>query len=370
MAATDALRTLALTVGLTLGLTLGSAAPVDADERVTASTHVYTDDDRLTVVHPAVRASVDIDPETRVDAAYEADIISAATIDVRTSASVRPFQETRHGGRAALTRALARTVSLGGGYGFSYTPDYQSHSGQLRLQVEDDSRIHMVTIGLQGAHNAIGRVGDPSPEGELVSLGLGATWAVVLARWLVVDASLALEWRSGYQENPYRFVAIHGPGQQRVFVPEAVPDERTRGAASLRLRAALTDEVFARASYRFHADDWGIAGHTVRLEATYAPLPELSFTVAGRILVQRAASFYSGHYESRGVPLLRTRDRELAAAAMGGGGIHARWRFLRVDEVELSVGARVEVLHYRYFDTPLLPERNALVTGLTLLGET
>ena len=86
--------------------------------------------------------------------------------------------------------------------------------------------------------------------------------------------------------------------------------------------------------------------------------------------MQRGASFYSGGYRSElGVPVYRTRDRELAPAFQARGAVSVRWRFARVDEVALSAGLHGELHYYRYFDTPLLPERVAGVTGLTVGGE-
>lgn len=338
--------------------------------RVSASTHVYTDDDSLTVVHPSVAASVALGEDTSASVGYEADIITAATVDVRTSASVRPFEETRHGGSLAVRHALHRTLALGAGAVASVSPDYRSYTGSARLEVETSDRMHAFSLDVRGAHSEVGRVHDSQPVGELLALGLSGSWTAVLSRRAVLDIGGAFDWNHGYLENPYRFVRIAGSADQLVAVPEEVPDDRFRGALSARLRLAATERLFVRARYRLHADDWGVFGHTVEARVIVAATPDFSATLGIRFFVQNGASFYHGVYRTHpNVPTFRTRDRELASG-FGGKLLGAlRWRFLERQRADLSVALRAELHQHRYIDTPLLRRRRALVTGLSLIGE-
>ena len=355
---------------MAVSIALGTAAFARADDRASVSTSVYTDSDGLTVVHPSASGTID-EGETRVDLRYDADVISAATVDVRTSASVRPFEEVRNVGSIGVAQTVERTVELGGDYALSISPDHQSHSLGARARAEDDARIHRFGIDLRGAYESVGRAGDPAPTGEQLALGLAVAWTGVLTSWLVADLSAALEWRHGYLESPYRFVTIWGDGAQLVRVPEDVPDDRVRGAITAALRAALADRAFARASYRLHADDWGIVGHTVELEATFEPVDDWLVAIGGRILVQRGASFYDGTYRTLPeLPIFRTRDRELASSASGAVFLRTEVPLAELPEGwRLFARARAELLYFRYFGTPLLPERLGLVTGLTLAVE-
>lgn len=342
-----------------------------ADDRASAGTYVYTSSDGLTVIHPSAAASFDLSEDTRIDARYDADVVSAATVDVRTSASIRPFEETRHGGSLALTQALARTAQLAGSYALSISPDYQSHTFGVGGRLEDDVRIHRVGLDLRGAYESVGRAGDLAPAGEALALGGSASWTGVLATWLVADVGAALEWRHGYLESPYRFVAIYGVGSQSVRVPESVPDDRVRAAISAQLRAALADAVFARASYRLHGDDWGIVGHTVDLSFTFELARGWLLTAGGSFLVQRGASFYRGVYPTLPMlPQYRTRDRELAPGFAASAIVALEAPIVDLPEgFRLLVRARAELIERRYFDTPLLPERIDVSTGLTLSAE-
>ena len=100
---------------LALALVAILVAPARAQDHATAAIFVHADDDQLTVVHPSASARATVD-RTAITARYDADVITSATIDVRTSASVRPFEETRHGlgleGETSLSRAVAARAAL------------------------------------------------------------------------------------------------------------------------------------------------------------------------------------------------------------------------------------------------------------------
>ncbi len=357
--------------GLAVLSVLALASLARADDRAATGAFVYTDSDGLTVVHPSAAASARVSEETRVEARYDADVISAATVDVRTSASVRPFEEVRHGASLAVAHELARTLSIEGSYALSISPDHQSHGVGVGGVVEDDERTHRLALDLRGAYESVGRAGDLAPTGEVLALGAALAWTSVIASWLRLDLEGALEWRHGYLESPYRFVTIVGEGAQTVRVPEEVPDDRVRAAAGVRLRAALSDSVFARASYRLHGDGWGVLGHAVEVLGSVELARGWIASVGARILVQRGASFYRGSYASwPDVPALRTRDRELAPGFSGALTAGLEGRLAELPEgFRLVARARGELLYFRFFDTPLLPERVGVVAGLTLAAE-
>lgn len=352
-----------------LAFVLASSSVAHADHGVSASTFVYTDDDSLTVVHPSVAANVGLTEDTSATLQWDADVITAATVDVRTSASVRPFHETRHGGAIGIRHALSRTLAIGAGYRLSISPDHRSYTGSVRIELETDSRLHTFALDARAAYNEIGRARDARRVGELWAAGLNGWWTAVLSSRALLDLGLAFDWNHGYLESPYRFVRIVGQSGQSVFLPEEVPDDRARGAFSARLRLAVSDAIFLRGAYRFHADDWGVVGHTIDVNAI-ASHRAVSVTLGARLFVQKGASFYDGNYESYPrAPTLRTRDRELASSFAGRLLASLRWRFVERARGSASLVLRTELHQHRYIDTPLLPRRRALVTGLSLIGE-
>ncbi len=345
------------------------AAPARADDRVSAGATYLTDTDGLTVVHPAVSARVGLSEDVHVSGGYDADVISAATVDVRTSASVRPFEETRHGGRAGVDVALAQLTTLSAAYALSASPDYTSNALSLRLQHEDDARVHAWAFGLGGAWDAIGRIGDPGPTGDAFALAATLRWTVVLSRLAVADLGGALEHQRGYLESPYRFVTVAGGGSQ-VRLPEEVPDERWRGAISAGLRWAIAEPLYVRAGYRLHADDWGVLGHTVELAGHLAPARGWLVSLRGEALVQRGASFYSGAYATLpAIPVLRTRDRTISPHHAISGGLDVRIPLAVVEGFELAAQVRAQLIWHRYLDTPLLPERTTVLASVALVAE-
>lgn len=343
-----------------------------ADERVAVDGHLYLDSDRLEVWHPHAGVQVDLDDELAISASYDADVISAATIDVRTAASPRGFTESRHGLGLDLAVAPSSTLRYGVSASGSLAPDYASGTGAARLAWEDDTRTHTLAIAATGSYASVGRVGDQAPVGDAWAGGASLAWTAVVSRALVLDVALAGEHARGYLESPYRFVTIYDALDPTgsVVVPESLPDARTRVSARARVRIAPTDELFVRGSYRFHADDWGVAGHTVSLEAAAAPVPELLASLELRCLVQRGASFYRGRYETLpDVPALRARDRELAPSTTLGAALRLETRFAGPFGGDMRLFVRGELLYTRLIDTPLLPERLAGVVGLGLSFE-
>ncbi len=353
---------------LTVALLL-VAATARADDEAEAALWFHVDDDQLVVIHPAASVRAGVTDETHVDAQYEADVISAATVDVRTSASPRGFEETRHGVSVGADQLLSRTVTLGGSYTLSYSPDYVTNAGALKLEAEDDTRTHRFGAAFGVARDWVGRVGDEGPMGHVTSIGGSLSYGAVMSKRMVGTIGAALEYQSGFLESPYRFVPLFRGEQIAVYVPESVPDVRLRGALTGTLDLALSDWIFTRGSYRFHLDDWGIAGHTVEARVGLDLGESWLLTARGRVHVQRAASFYQGHYQTMPmVPEYRTRDRELARTLAIGGGLGVGRDLYVGSALVLRLELRGDITHRRYFDTPFLPSRLAFTGGFALVA--
>lgn len=354
-------------LGGLLAILAAGAAAAPAQDRVSAGFALHTDDDGLVVHHPSVSASAEVVDGTRARAAWEMDAISAATVDVRTGASPRGFDETRHGLSAGVEQRLGAALAAGAAYATSLSPDHVAHRGTIAVSVEDAEQTRELTLGASVSRELVGRAGDREWTGTVTAVGADVAFTTLLSPELVVDLSAAFELRTGYLESPYRFVPIlGGAGQRLTALPEAVPDVRRRAAGRIRLRWAFAPDLFATAAWRVHADDWGIAGHTVEARLARAFGPDVTLGVLARFYGQRSASFYRGEYFAiADLPVWRTLDRELAAAAHAGAGLWLQWRFLQW----MRLDARAELTRQRYFDTPRLPERTALTVGLALTWE-
>lgn len=359
---TDGLR------GTTLVLLGLLATLARADERVAVDGHYYLDSDQLEVWHPHASVGVDVDEETRLVASYDADVISAATVDLRTAASPRGFRETRHGVGAELTLSPEPTLRCGVGASGSFSPDFASGTIAGRLVLEDDARVHALTMSVAASYAGVGRIGDQAPSGESGGAGGVLSWTAVVSEALVLDVSAAADVAWGYLESPYRYVTVYDAfSPATVAVPESMPDQRVRGAMRVRARVAPTDEVFLRGAYRFHVDDWAVLGHTAEVGVSVEPVSALLISVDGRWVGQRAASFYLGRYETLPlVPDNRTRDRELAGASTLSLALRVDVELPLVLDGVPTFFVRGELQHARLFDTWLLPERFAGVVGVGL----
>jgi hypothetical protein len=350
------------------------ALSVQADERFSGGVTIYANDDGLLVIHPATAASADVADGWRVNANYEADVVSAATVDVRTSASPRGFEETRHGLGMSVERAFSSTARFTAGHALSVSPDYLSNTATAGLEVEDTDRRHTVALNAATAHEKVGRVGDLERYGvgSLWTVGATLMWTVVLSPRAVWDAAASGELRRGYQESPYRFVPVYEADAtlSQVAVPESVPHSRRRFAAQTQLRYAVTDGVFARASWRVHADDWGIVGQTLRVSGSAELSPAWLVGLSGRFYAQRGTSFYQGVYATLpDLPQWRTRDRQLAPGWYVAGGCRARWTFAQWWHGAWHLHLRGEVIHARFIDTPILPRRLGYIGGVSVVVE-
>jgi hypothetical protein len=357
---------------LPLVAAVASALSVRADERFSGGMTIYANDDGLLVLHPAAGASGEVAEGWRVNANYEADIISAATVDIRTSASPRGYEETRHGVGMSLERALSSTARWTTGYVVSRSPDYLANTAMAGMEVEDAERRHTFAVNAAMAMDKVGRVGDVDWTGTLWTAGATLSWSMVLSPRSVLDLAVSGELRRGYQESPYRFVPILEPDASisQVAVPESVPDVRRRFAARTELRYALAKNVFTRVSWRVHTDDWGIVGQTLKAAGSIELSDRWLLGVDGRFYAQRGASFYQGVYRTLpDLPQWRTRDRQLAPGWYVAGGCRARWTFARWWEGSWYLHVRTEVIHTRYIDTPLLPRRLGYVGGLSVVVE-
>lgn len=392
MVATDTrLRVAGATAALAC-LWLLAAGRGSADDRAATAVFVHHTDDHLTVVHPSATMRAGVGADTEVSAGYDADIVSAATVDVRTAvyraavdpgsgeapdviagASVRGFEEVRHGLSLGVARGLSRTINGTVGYRFSYSPDYVTNAGNVGLSISDDGKNRTATVALSAAHDNVGRTGDLRFVDSVDSLGASLGLSSLLNSVTVLDVLAAIETQSGFLENPYRTVPVYAPGEPddpRETYLESVPDTRLRGAVQGQLRIAFTPHVFGHTLLRVHADDWGVLGATTGIGAAFEPHPDWLWSLDGRLYVQGAAGFYRGHYATiGGAPRWRTADRELAASRHISAG--TRLEYAAADWLDFTwrINANAELTLRRYDDTPRLPRELAIQTGLSLVAQ-
>jgi hypothetical protein len=321
-----------------------SAQVVDAKVRATLF-HEGSPTSSLTVLAPGMDLGVNATEALRVNAAYEADIVSGASeslkggeltaVDVVSSAT--SFADVRHvaSGGFAITR---EATSLAATYAYGVESDYRSHSisvsaGTEFLQRNTELELSYArgfdesctsaftdstpTTGRLALDSSSGCFTDSADHGarevniDTLQAGWTQSWTPVFNTQLVLTGSL----QNGFLANPYRSVVIAAGGDQAL---ENHPENRARGALALRgryylrgLRAALG------ASARVYRDTWDVLGQTYELEAEKYVSTWLRVLVRGRFYTQTGALFWSDDYTG-GEPEFGPRgqywtgDRELS----------------------------------------------------------
>jgi hypothetical protein len=308
----------------------------------------YVDTDAVSVITPAVQATLKNALEGwSLDGSYLADIVSAASVDIVSTASPR-WTEVRHAGSLSGSFDVGDTTTSVSGAA-SREPDYSSLTGGIAERIALADKTVTPFLGYFFTRDEAGRTGTPFSVYSLI------LWrhAVSAGIELIVDRSTAFTlvgdaaFESGRQEKPYRFLPLFAPevadtipagaSAARVNlerlparVGERVPEQRRRFAASGRLAHRLSSATLI-VSERLYQDDWGLRASTTHLRISLDAGQRWFISAHLRGHVQSGVSFWQRAYVARPagsgleVPRLRTGDRELGPLASATLGGSVRW---------------------------------------------
>jgi hypothetical protein len=327
-----------------------------------ATMRVYADDDHLTVLSPAAHAQVTTGRLTGdVDAAI--DSVSAASVDVLTSASPRAFHERRLEAGLGGTAQATPSVALQLGALASHEHDYDAIRVGAGAVTELAARNTTIEVRARLGRARATDVSDPSFVGHRTSAGALVVITQLIDRRTVADLTIDGSLDDGWQGSPYRRVWIADPVMQVVTGwREATPARRLALAAAVRLRRALTPAWFAAASARGYVDEWAVHSATASL-ALRVRTGALVLGVEARGYLQDGASFWLRRQpDAAAPPRYRTADRTLgpmATAALeltgdraiGAGG----------QRVSLAIGG----MQLWFFDNAAQARRRAATFTLT-----
>ena len=341
------MRRLVILVGLAW------AGVATADDSFTAKTQVYADSDHTTVVSPTVAISKDAWRGGTLSAAYVADAVSSASIDVVSNA-------TKHMNdfRSEITGAVAqkwRNTTFAGSYIYSTEHDYSSNNVGLGVAQDFFQRSTTLAIGWTLSENEVRRVGDQAFHRHLLVTGLALAWTQTLSPKLIGQLSYTFTYNDGFQSSPYRFVPVSvDDGLTVQFkVPETMPSLRYRHAAVVALNRHLFTDSALQGDYRFYADSWGMKAHTVQLRYLVS-WKDVTLRIRERIYFQNKVSFYEPHYATPQAYM--TTDRESSTLLSNLVGAKVSWR-LPIARRSVELEAKGDFLYIHYYDYPLLPYR-------------
>jgi hypothetical protein len=352
----------------------------------------YTDTDQVHVASPSVSGSVGNElAGWSVGGQYLLDAVSAASVDVVSTASRRWF-EYRHVGSASVEYRSGQ-VTLSGGGGLSREPDYLSLAGAVRITAETVDKTLTPFFGVSYGQDDVGRTGQPkSTWRSMQKWGVQAGGTFVLGRSTIASLAGDAIFERGYLGKPYRYVPLFAPGTgasvpagasidevNRLRIDlrpaDALPEARDRFALTGRL-AHRFDGATLRADERLYRDSWVLQASTTDLRLMVDLGRRVMLWPHLRLHLQDAVDFWQRAYEAApgpdgvlGVPAYRTGDRELGSLAtltsgaglqvLLGDGVRAPWI--------LTISA--DAIFTRYQDALYLTRRRALFASTSLLAQ-
>lgn len=369
--------------------TIPSPRSHGADVKASIEISGYLDTDAVWVATPTVGGSVSDDVAGwSVGGRYLVDAVSAASVDIVSTAS-RKWSEYRHVGSGTVSfKAAEMGVALSGGV--SREPDYLSVAGGGVISVELFDKNIAPSIGVSFGHDDIGRTGMPKAHWEtMAKFSIQPAVTVVIGRSTIASLAFDTQFERGYLAKPYRYVPLFAaetaeqlkPGASvdqvnelhRFRIVDALPRVRDRYAVTARIGHRF-DKATLRLDERIYRDSWGLLASTTEtsffldLGRRFIAWPHL------RVHGQRAVSFwqlgYSGNFDQNGVPQsfpeYRTGDRELGSLMTLTGGLGVRMRLSDEMRVPWSITLAVDAARTQFYDTLYIKERRSLFSALTL----
>ena len=348
---------------------------------------VYSDTDSVHVISPTIAGTVKDDVAGwSVDGRYLVDAVSAASVDIVSTASGR-WTELRHVGSAtASMKSGDAAFSVAGG--ISREPDYLSLSGGGTASLDLLDKNVTPFIGASYVHDDVGRTGLPRQYWNALQKGtfqLGATF--VVDRSTIAEVALDGIYERGYLAKPYRYVPLFAPGVAATIPAGAsittvnqlrldprpadtLPGSRDRYALSGRI-AHRFDSSTVRADQRLYTDSWGMLASTTDARFMVDVGQRFMLWPHARFHVQRGIEFWQRTYEAveidgaLTIPRYRTGDRELGPMynVTVGGGVRFQ---LTGQPLPWAITFQMEGIFTRYLNDLYITQRQALFGDLSL----
>lgn len=293
----------------------------------------------MLVVTPHARAAVNASDEVTIRAAWEADVVSGASVavvdapgsevDAITSATrLSDFRNVVSGG--AEVRSEYATIRAG--YAYGTENDYRSHGLTIGARAEAWERTAVFDLGYSHGWDSVCDVNQPrnaeavdrrrlaSSDGcftddvdltthDVALNGFSGSWTQAWAPVFTTQLTVTAQLVDGFQSNPYRAVWLG-----RTAAQEHHPDHRFRYAAGLGARLWLEPLSSAvQAFVRAYRDNWDVQSITAELGYELVIDGAFRARARGRYYLQSGAAFFSDDYALAPAGQYFTGDRELSS---------------------------------------------------------
>jgi hypothetical protein len=370
-----------------------STRPEDTStKRVGLEMSTYTDTDHVTVVTPSVTASVDnVTQGASLSGHYLVDVVSAASVDIVSTASGRWSEVRQAGGLEGTYKPHETGVTVAGAV--SSEPDYLSWTVGGQFTQDFNEKNSTLLVGYGYGHDTVGYHFTPFSvfsrivQSSTISVGL----TQVMNRSTVASVALDLNIENGDQSKPYRYIPMFSPAEASQAqngasidwvtlhrLPERpaeqLPLNRERYSATGRL-AHRFDGSTLRLEQRLYVDSWLMVASSSDLRWIFDFGRRFEVWPHLRLHLQNGVNFWERAYVSSSstsivLPEFRTGNRELGplATETGGGGVKI---FLGKagNPKSLSIALHVDGSYTSYLDDLYITARSSILGALILEGE-
>lgn len=371
------------------GTARGQSAPSsDYVARASSETAEYADTDHVFVTSPSITGSV-AKPTAGwiVNGSYLVDVVSAASVDIVSTAS-RRWEEVRQAGtlEAVYKRGTFGASASGA---VSFEPDYASWTAGLIVTQDLLEKNLTLLAGYDHERDVAGRTGTPFSvfSHTIETDGIKAGLTLLLDRATTGSALLDAEFVNGDSSSPYRYIALFGAGtrvplgasidtvntlrlSERVL--EQVPLSRNRYALTLRVAHRFHTSTL-RLEERLYDDTWDLLAQTFDAHWLVALGRRVELGPHMRLHDQTGVDFWRRLYvlgSDFNYPAYRTGDRQLGplVSVTGGGSLRVGIGSTR-EPMKWTLGLDLEAMYSKYFDDLYLTDRTGILGALSLEAE-
>lgn len=302
-------------------------AAVLPEDRFDFMVHKY-DGGGMEIEGPSVLVRKSFADKVAVSANYYVDEVSAASIDVVTSAS--PYTEKRTEKSVGVDYLHGKSIySLS--YGSSKENDFEASSAHFDLSQDFFGDLTTLRLGYSMGKDEVFRAGDTSFADEADRQHFRIGLSQVLTRDMVASLSHELITDEGFLNNPYRSVRYLNSGGGYSFQPERYPRTRTSEATTLAVSYYLPWRAGLHGEYRMYDDSWGIDANSWQLKLIQPLGTRWTLETRYRRYSQGQADFYSDLFPFQDASNFLARDKELSDFESTVLGVGVGIQFNRAD---------------------------------------
>jgi hypothetical protein len=355
------------------------------DVHAASEVATYADTDHVFVQTPSISGAAS-NPLAgwSVDGSYLVDVVSAASVDIVSTAS-RRWEEVRQAGTLGATYK-PNDFGMSVASALSVEPDYVSwmEGGSFTLDLLQKNLT--LLLGYFYTHDTAGRTGTPFSvfSETLESEAFKAAATMVVNRTTTLSFIVDPVFESGNQAKPYRYIPLFAPAtrvpigasidlvnslRESARPLEQLPLSRQRYALTTRLAHRFHRSTL-RLDERMYGDSWLLFATTTDARYLFDLGRRVETGPHARLYIQNGVDFWQRAYTLEpgfNYPEYRTGDRELGPLVNVTGG----WS-LSIGLGSLGnpnswvLGFDANFTSTRFLDDLYVTQRTSALVGVTL----